>query len=297
MRRACGGVPDCGVADSMIISGGDAIIGVTPRIRDFARRTPSSATMRAYPIGSDADSPRSTHQSTGAAESPGCPNDPPIALASAPSNPAAARLKRCALPQMPPAAASIIPSAAALTAVYPARTEVPAGRLILGPGRSCPARHVVARLRPDPVRARLPAAATAARAEADPPPAGRRPASPVPAPCPHPRTDAPHSPPHRPPDADPPRSPPSPPATTRPHPTPDTPIRTAHPAAPPPPAQPHEPTDPQPRDPPCQPHYPRPSADGRGPDRSVEGRFPWDRALYSSSGPASRPGGSMRASS
>ena len=38
-------------------------------------------------------------------------------------------------------------------------------------------------------------------------------------------------------------------------------------------------------------------ADGRGPDRSVESRFPWDRALYSSSGPASRPGGSMRASS
>lgn len=122
--RACSGVPDCGVADSMIISGGDAIIGVMPRIRDFVRRTPSSATMRAYPIGSDADSPRSTHPPTGAAESPGCPNDPPIALASAaafssaPSNPAAARLKRCALPQMPPAAASIIPSAAALTAVY-----------------------------------------------------------------------------------------------------------------------------------------------------------------------------------
>ena len=192
--------------------------------------------MRAYPIGSDADSPRSTHPPTGAAESPGCPNDPPIALASAaasssaPSNPAAVRLKRCALPQMPPAAASIIPSAAALTAVYSARTEVQAGCLILGPGRSCPARHVVACLRPDPVLARLPAAAAAARAEADPPPAGRRPASPVPAPCPHPRTDALHSPPHRPPDADPPRSPPSPPAITRPHPTPDTPIRTAHPA-------------------------------------------------------------------
>lgn len=70
-----------------------------------------------------------------------------------------------------------------------------------------------------------------------------------------------------------------------------------HPAAPPLPAQPHEPTDPQPRDPPCRPHYPRPSADGRGPDRSVEGRFPWHRTLYSSSGPASRPGGSMRANS
>lgn len=35
--RTCGGVPDCGVADSMIISGGDAIIGVTPHICDCAR--------------------------------------------------------------------------------------------------------------------------------------------------------------------------------------------------------------------------------------------------------------------